>query len=115
MQDRTASTERGFPDRPVWVTPHGLREPFPQTRTDPDGADRFTGRGARAPGPVPEIDPVAEVSLWWPGARSWYGRATGVWWAFLPGHPDQLLDFHDPAELIRTVAVLRKNTSPTYR
>lgn len=60
-------------------------------------------------------DPADEIRLWWPGARIWYGRATGTWWAFLPGHPDLLLDFLDPSELIRAVASLRKNMPLTYR
>lgn len=81
----------------------------------PDGPHRFADRAGAAPGPAPGVDPAAEIRLWWPDARIWYGRATGAWWAFLPGHPDRLLDFLDPAELIRAIAHLRKNMSMTYR
>jgi len=56
---------------------------------------------------------VAEARLWWPEARVWYGSATGVWWAFLPGGPDRLLDSPDPTALIRAIANLRK--SQTHR
>ncbi len=36
----------------------------------------------------------------YPGAKVWYGSATGSWWACLPwGQPGRLLEAHSPEEL----------------
>jgi hypothetical protein len=43
----------------------------------------------------------AERARWAPGTRVWHGRYTGLWWAFVPGRPDLLVEAPDPQQLAR--------------
>jgi len=107
MQYRTAHITQVLTAPPPKEPPNtGLSGLLPTAYAHPDGARRSADG---QPGSPAGVDPAAEARLWWPEASVWYGSATGVWWAFLPGGPDRLLDSPDPAELIRAIAHLRKS------
>jgi hypothetical protein len=42
-----------------------------------------------------------------PGVHAWHGRATGSWWAFLPGGAGRLVEAVNPEELTEIIKASR--------